>query len=59
MRVVDVRGRHERVQKRLDRRTRLIGRERAATEVVDHLGVVHLVAAAQGQDLVEPKCGEP
>ena len=58
VRVVDVRRGDEGVQKRLDRRSRLVRPERGAQEVVDHLGVVHLGALAQRQDLVEPEGGE-
>src|SRR5207248_1324055 len=36
-----------------------IGRERAAAEVVDHRRVVHRLAPAQRQNLVESKGGEP
>src|SRR5918998_908055 len=58
VRVVDVRGVDERVEQRLDRRPRLVGHERAAAEVVDHLRVVHRVAFDEWEDLVEPKGGE-
>ena len=45
----------EGVEQRLDRRPRLGGRERAAEEVVDHVGVVHSLARDERQDLVEAK----
>ena len=41
MRVIDVLGRDERVQQRLDRRPRLVGADRAPEQVVDHRRVVH------------------
>ena len=41
--------RDERVQQRLDRRPWLVGRERAAEQVVDHRRVVHRLALAQRQ----------
>ena len=58
VRVVDVRGADERVEERLDGRPRLRGHEGAAEEVVHHLGVLHLHALDQRQDLVEPERGE-
>ena len=58
VRVVDVRGRDERVEQGLDRRPRLVRPQRAAEKVVDHLGVVHRLAVAQRQELVEPQSGE-
>ena len=58
MRVVDVRGRDERVQQRLDRAPRHRGIELAAREVGDHVLVAHLLALDQRQHLVEPQAGE-
>ena len=43
--MVDVCGRNERVQERLDRRTRLVRIERAAPEIADHLVIRHGVAS--------------
>ena len=51
-------ARDERVQQRLDRGPRLIGPERAAEQVVDHRRVVHRVALAERQELVEAEPGE-
>jgi len=59
MRVVDVVGMDERVQQRLDRRARLVRRKRRAKQVVDHRSVVHLLAVAQRQHVVEPDRREP
>ena len=56
--VVDVRGRQERVQERLDRRPRRVGLDQAAREVGDHLLVAHRLALAQRQQLVEPQARE-
>src|SRR3954447_13737151 len=58
MAVVDVRGRDERMEQRLDRRARLIRHKPAAAEVVDHLGIGHLLALTQRQDVLEAERGE-
>ena len=55
MDVVDVRGRQERVEQRLDRRARRIGLDEAAREVRDHLLVGHRVALAEREQIVEPE----
>ena len=55
MGVVDVRGRDERVQQRLDRGARRRGVDLAAGEVSDHVLVAHLVALEQRQHLLEPQ----
>ena len=59
MRVVDVRRLDEGVEQRLDRGPRLVGPDRGAEEVGDHRRVVHCVAPAERQELVEPQAGEP
>ena len=53
MRVMDVRGRHERVQQRLDRRARRRRVDLTAREVGDHVLVAHLVAVEHGERLVQ------
>ena len=53
VRVVNMRGRHERVQQRLDRRPRHRGIELAAHEVRDHLLVAHLRASDQREDFLQ------
>jgi hypothetical protein len=56
--VVHVRGRHEGVQKRLDRGARHLRVELAAGEVGDHVLVAHLGALHQRQHLVHAQAGE-
>ena len=58
MGVIDVIRGDERVEQRLDRRSRLVGPDRRPQEVLDHRGVVHRVARAQRQKLVEAEPGE-
>ena len=59
MRVVDVVGRHERVQQRLDRRPRLVGRGRRSAGGTRPSSASSIASrSAQRQDLVEPEPGE-
>ena len=55
VRVIDVRRRDERVEERLDRRSRLRRIHTRAQEVVDHLGVRHSVALLERHEVVEPE----
>ena len=54
VRVVDVGGRDEGVEERLDRRARLIGPHCGRAQIVDHRCIVHLGPLAERQQLVEP-----
>ena len=57
MRVIDVRGRQERMQQRLDQRPRWSGAKAQRTRYADHLRVVHRVSLLE-PELVQPKSGE-